>query len=285
MDELKAPALKRPMDRTAMSNDMGILKNLLGMLNNTALTGAELPTDTPAVVQKPEPPPTPESPPTAFRLPKNCRRLFLTGAGKSGKNWLSAQVGAHWVELHDPITMMGLDIFGSDARPESLDPFLREVFAFGEGIVSQKYPLTAARALFVEWTRSRMTEIFGVSPKNFGTDGFWISSVIARTDAFLREFPRELAVVTNVETSDQYKALKAAGFANVHVICNNVTRSGRGGTALVDPLVSHIERGITEEISQRPRGPKLRAVWCDPSYAPTSNRLLTVQEFIAGVSL
>ena len=55
MDELTPTTLARPMDRAAMSNDMGILKNLLGLLNNPLLTGAEPPPSGPVADPQPQP--------------------------------------------------------------------------------------------------------------------------------------------------------------------------------------------------------------------------------------
>ena len=54
MDELTPTTLARPMDRAAMSNDMGILKNLLGLLNNPQVTGAEPPPAGPMADPQPQ---------------------------------------------------------------------------------------------------------------------------------------------------------------------------------------------------------------------------------------
>ena len=89
-----------------------------------------------------------------------------------------------------------------------------------------------------------------------------------------------MAVVTSVWTAEQYKFLRAAGYTPIHVMCNNITRTGRGGSQVVDSLTTTIERDITNKISSEPRGKKLWAVWCDEKYPPTSARLMTVEEFL-----
>jgi hypothetical protein len=307
MNELKPGKLARPMDRNALSNDMGVLRNLLGMLNNPLVTGAAAPKED-AVAESPNlesPPPEPPAPPppaplpmttpkptapapapaplSPFRLPPGCRKIFLTGAAKSGKNWLAANAGARIMELNDPIAGMIRDVFPDAREAESLS---REIFAWGDGLVTAKYPLTASRMHFVASVRmmSNQQGLFGIDLREFGTAGFWGRSLVARVQLFHADFPNELVVITDVWEPTQYSALRDAGFAPFHVMCNNITRSGRGGVASVSPLVNGIERDITNKISQQPRGKKLWAVWCDPQYPPTSGRMLTVPEFLSGLA-
>jgi hypothetical protein len=49
MEELTAK-LAKPLDRDNLNNDVGVLNSLLGMLNNPAITGAEVPKGEPAKV-------------------------------------------------------------------------------------------------------------------------------------------------------------------------------------------------------------------------------------------
>lgn len=273
MDELSQPKLSRPLDKAAMSNDMGILKNLVAMLNNPLITGAEAPKTEPKA-GSPPPEPIMKPQPQSTTLPKiNSRRLFLTGAPKVGKKWLAAQIAGRVFELDDPIQSMATQVFGSS------DPGLtQELFVWGEGLITKAYPLTASRLTGVMLIRTLKLGSFGISPERFGTAGFWLESLVARVKATITD--KELAVITNVWTPDQYKFLRAAGYTPIHVMCNNITRTGRGGTQVVSSLVNSIERDITQKVSSDPKGRKLWAVWCDEKYPPTSSRLLTVEEFL-----
>lgn len=275
MNELTPGKLARPMDRAAMNNDLAVLNQLLGVLNNPLITGAEPPKNAPK--------PTPAAPTiqmSAFKLSSN--KIFFTGAAKAGKSWLSAKIAAVPFELDDPIRAMARDVFGSDAREGDLAEFTHEVFAWGEGQVSKKFPLTASRALFIGNARESQAKVFGISTSTFGTSAFWLNSLAARVNAFAKANPKEIVAVTDVGTAEQYKFLRAAGFMPIHVMCHNLTRNGRGGTNVIDPLVSSIERDITNKISQSPGGQKLWVVWSDTSYPPPSKRFLTVDEFTGG---
>jgi hypothetical protein len=331
MNELKDTKLARPLDRNAMNNDVATLRNLVGMLNNTEITGAVVPPDEENKFP-PAQPMTPEvkealeqvarekrdiksremsqggmlreeavaakraaaraeaevlratletthEPQLAFSLPPGPKRIFFTGAPKAGKSWLAAQMGARAFELDDPIRAMARDSFG-DVREEDYVEFANEVFAWGEGIVNSKRPLTAARAAFV--SSFRQTGDSSIPFQEFGLAGFWAKALLARVARFQEEFPNELVVVTDIGTVDQYKALREQGFIAIHVTCNNITRSGRGGTGFMPSLVTSIERDITQKISQQPRGAKLWCVWCDDKYPLPSGRMLTTAEFLGG---
>lgn len=327
MNELKDTKLARPLDRNAMNNDVATLRNLVGMLNNTEITGAVVPPEEPnrdiatqQTSQSPAvreeavaarraeaqaeaeilkatlettreqarsftPPPTvPLEPATnTFSLPPGTKRIFFTGAAKAGKSWLAAQLGARAFELDDPIRAMAREAFG-DCREEDYVDFANEVFAWGEGIVNKRYPLTASRAAFVDsFRQSANVDPSQIPLREFGLAGFWTNALRMRVDRFQESYPDELIVVTDIGTVDQYKALRQNGFAAIHVTCNNITRSGRGGSSVIPSLVNSIERDITQKISQQPRGHKLWCVWCDEKYPPPSNRMLTTAEFLGGV--
>jgi hypothetical protein len=218
---------------------------------------------------------------SGFTLPAGTRKIFFTGHNKSGKSWLAAQIGARVLELDDPIRAMAASSFGSMAHEEDIMPFLQEVFAWGEGIVSKAYPLTGARAMYIEAIRGLTdTGLFGVPFEEFGIGGFWSRSLIARTTKFLTEFPKERVAVTGVFDVGQYQTLRENGFAPFHVLCNNLTRTARGGNSVVTAISDGIERDLTKKISSAPNGPKLWAIWCDTQYAAPSSRLLSTGDFI-----
>ena len=330
MDELAAPKLARPMDKSALGNDEAMLRSLVGMLNDPNLTGAVLveePNKFPAtapltsevaaalteasakfktdkkalqaaadaeasIMAAAMASPADELAPVAaapapqgptWKLPPGVNRIFFTGAPKAGKSWLATQLGARLFEMDDPIVAMARSAFG-DYKQESYSGFAYEVYAWGEGVVNKNYPLTAARSLFVENIRSiaGSANYDGIF-EGFGTAGFWIRALLNRVTKFHLEFPKEVAVVTDIGTADQYQALRSAGFLHFHVYCHNLTRQARGGVATVSPLVASIEQNLTKAISKEPRGAKLWCVWSDDHYQVPSGRMLSVQEFLGGV--
>ena len=306
MEDLKSPSLVRPLDRNNLANDTATLERLARQLNkdfapDVAIANAPPQPTSIAQAARPMPPANlpPSAPPLAipklpgaskappapkplaafpaFSFPAGTTRFFFTGYNKAGKSWLAAQAQATILELDDPIKAMAVSSFGEQA---DIMPFINEVFAWGEGLVNRDYPLTGARALFVDSIRNtKDSALFAVPFAEFGTPGFWTRSLIAR--ALNRQGER--VIVTNVFEAGQYTALKEAGFAPVHVTCNNVTRQARGGTGINPVLTDIVERDLVKQVSNTPHGSKLWAVWCDEQYPPPSPRLLTVHEFLSAL--
>lgn len=279
-----------------------MLRGLVSLLNNPEITGAvkEATDAEPVIVASPVTPsskpvdlPVVAAPsPNSVRLAKTVGpvRLMLTGHSGSGKSWLAAAISGAVLEFSDPIVRMARIAFGtgdgSFDTPEKLRRLravVREVLGWGDGVINDDYGLTAVRMLFIDNIRSTGESgglFFGISPKEFGTPGFWIRSLLARVAQHEKNNPARPAVVTDVTTEEQYLSLRKAGFLPYHVMCNNVTRSARGGAASVLPLNANIERDLLKKISSSPKGNKLWCVWCDDKYPPTSSRLLTTDEFI-----
>jgi hypothetical protein len=287
MDALSPAKLAKPMDRSAMSNDVATLRNLVGMLNNSKLTGAVVPPEEQATKTE-EPAPVvlekrafvPPLPSPGYKFPPGTNKIFFTGGAKAGKNFLASHTAARVFELDDPIRSMAVSAFGT-YREESYSAFAKEVYAWGEGIESKEYPLTAARAMFSESIRGLKQE--GLLFSEFGRAGFWSNMLLARVARFNKEFPGELVVVTDVGTVEQYKALQQSGFSPVHVMANTLTREKRGSAANASALSAMVERSVTQKISQQPNGGKLWCVWCDENYPLPSSRMLTVAEFVAAL--
>lgn len=309
---MKPAALKRPMDPGAMGNDTASLRALCGMLNDPNITGAEVPPEERAAMNKlvagaaaaiPEGQPAPLPKLTkANVLPKPAQKqqpvsgavhktsvlvrgvptLFFTGHSRVGKSWLAAQLGATVLEFDDPIYAMAATAFGPVQDKGALNQFVGEVRAWGDG--NDTTPMTPARALFTIHIRSAGKDglaLFGVNPQEFGTPGFWIRSLLSR--AVRANDLKNPIVVTSVETTEQYQGLRQAGFAPYHVLCNSLTRSARGGKPLTNPLADGIERDITTKLSQTPSGMKFWAVWNDDKYPVPSPRLLSVDEFLSQI--
>jgi hypothetical protein len=282
--DLTPQPLKRPLDRSAMGNDAMQLRALTAMMNNPVLTGAEIPPEEKPPVAQCVPIPGVAAPKAAAAadLP---RRIFFTGLPRVGKSWLGDQLAARVFEFDDPIRGIAFQLFGTVRDPKDLDRFAAEVQAWGDGEVSERFPITATRAMFVDYVRNSGgvgRTIMGIPVEDYGTAGFWSRSLLARVAEFEEAFPMgHLVVVTNVTTKPQYDDLRQADFRPYHVSCSEITRSSRGGKPVMGTIAESVERSITQKISQKPHGSKLWAVWDDPQYPPPSSRYMTIKEFFS----
>lgn len=311
MNELQTAPEKLKTTLTGAAEEAMMMRGLCGLLNDPALTGAEVPQEVKEPIAVP-----PAAPPLALpKLPHDVvvvddvpktapagiakiaepvtpavatdvLALFFTGGGKAGKSYLASQLGAVVVEFIDPVIGMAKRMFGPDVEIGELRGFLRTMTCWGEGVLTPEVPLTAERGCLVELIRTnaaRWDDLFGVTSKLFGTPDFWTRCLLARVSKLRRSHPKSLVAVTSVPTEGRYIALKKAGFRPYHVLCNNLTRSSRGGNSTVSPLVNSIDRDITKNLSTSPQGPKLWAVWCDEKYPSPSKRLLSVGEFLTSI--
>ena len=122
------------------------------------------------------------------------------------------------------------DVFGSETSPE----LERDLFAWGDGTVAKSTPLTPSRLLFVRYI-GESKYVGGVDAKLFGTPNFWLASLAARLAG-----EKGIVAVTDVWDANQYKFLRQSGFTPFHVMCNNITRSGRGGSNVVCPRLCQL---------------------------------------------
>ena len=166
-----------------------------------------------------------------------------------------------------------------------LGGFIREITAWGEGIVTPDFPFTAARALFCDKMHEAGVNgdmMMGVSVAEFGTPGFWTKSLLARVTRHINSSPAGCVAVTDIQTPEQYKTLREAGFRAYHVACHNNTRAKRGAAVNdFSRVAAMIEQDITNKLSRSPKGEKLWCVWNDTENAAPSQRLLTLSEFLA----
>jgi hypothetical protein len=261
-DLLKA-TLKRPMDKAAMANDKATLGALLGLLNNPAVTGAQVPPEereqlksvraesaafedsSDALLASVTSPPEESVPaaPAATREPgvspsRIGAKLFFTGRVASGKDYCATQVGAHVMGFADPLYALVNACFGLQvsATAGKEIPGVREVLQifgqWGRGAISGKYPVTPARALFCHHVRRELgpmlPEELNVNWAVFGTDpDIWLDSAIRRADAWSAANPGQRIALTNVRFENEYKRLVAAGWTGYHVMCGANTWSAR----------------------------------------------------------
>lgn len=213
-----------------------------------------------------------------------AKRILFTGHPLTGKSWLAAQIKARVFEFSDPIYALAAAAFGKIEDMKLLAGFLQEITAWGEGIITPAYPLTAARAMFCDSIHEAGEDgdnLMGVPVSTFGTPGFWAASLLARV-AHFQESDSTTVAVTDIQTPEQYKALRDAGFRPYHVACHNNTRAKRGAAVNdFSRVAAMIEQDITRKLSKEPSGTKLWCVWNDTENAAPSNRLLSLQEFLA----
>ena len=318
MNELSEPGLKRPMDRSVMASDDATIRQLVGMLNDPRITGADappeerptmLPTDPlngmigpkippPKLPPLPAPPisgpqtphqrfsappkaPTPVAP-VAVSLHQPAQNIFFTGHPGAGKSWLAQQIkGSRVFEFDDPIYALAATVFGDVSDVSLLTPFVAEVRAWGEGVLSS--PLTPARAMFIDYMREAGKsgdELMGVPVSEFGTAGFWTRCLIARITRHHMADPKSVVAITHIETPVQWRLLVEKGFRPYHVACPSAVRVARGAKTESSVAVA-IDRDITAKLSQQKDGGKLWCIWNSPEHPSPSQRLLSVQEFLA----
>jgi len=311
-----------------MGNDIAALRQVCGMLNNPAITGAVVPPEeklttitapTPVIDaqrkqedtraqamlqanslggaaplmpltphQKKESRPRMTQTQTAPMLVTThdaAQKLFFTGHPFAGKSWLADQIHACVFEFFDPIYAIAANAFGSIEDNSLLTGFVNEVYAWGEGLISNDYPLSPSRALFCDWLKEsgpEGDELMGVPVSEFGTPGYWAKCLLARVARFQQD-PTAIqrVVVTGIQTPEQYKLLRDAGFRPYHVACHNTTRAQRGATTeSFNRVAAMIEQDITAKLSREKTGSKLWCIWNDTQQPMPSQRLLSLQDFL-----
>lgn len=204
-------------------------------------------------------------------------KLLLTGRGVSD---IAKAIGASEYNIMAPVLELAKKFFpaiyslGSSSTAPGSENFLATLKAWGSGEVTTNYPLTPARAVFVQMIRSfaSMKNVLpaGVAWEKFGDDeGFWIDSCVR---AALADFDAPRVVVTGVTSKHEFEYVRTQGFQHWH----STARPGVGGH--VDALSGSLDNDVTKVVSMQRNGPKLRCVWKDTT-PPLSNRLWSMAEF------
>lgn len=318
MNELKDRALKRPLDRSAMGGDVGALNNLLGMLNNPAITGAaapkpgddgaegdgatQLPAD-PAVAASRKVAPALKPVTPAPRRKITGLKFAFTGRLKAGKDYVAAALNAKIFGFADPLYALQDHFFGTHAvtDPKQKDipgarQFLQTVGQWGWGAVNEKYQLTPARAAFITMIRSLGAA--GVFPaelqvdwESYGKDKeIWVKAALRRIDEFIAANPGQRIAIVNARFDHEFKPLKEAGFEHYHVMCSSKTWAERIAKAglnekspavldMSEKLAHALDQNVIKQISAQKSGPMLKAIWNDSVPSP-SQRLYSLQNFL-----
>lgn len=208
------------------------------------------------------------TPSAALPPPVGSGRVVLTGRTGVGKDWLASSIpGAAVLNLDSPIWAMVRELF-PDGPAAGLFSAVQTIKAWGSGTISEKYPISPARMLYI--TDARVRDGW----ENFGRPGFWAEYALvtaAHTGGQI--------IVTGVETLAELNQLLAAGFAQYHVVCSSASYASRPKRPGADDSLSTIfDQQVTKELSTNPRGRVLRCVWSD-SAPPPSPRLMTAQLF------
>ena len=303
--DLKPGKLKRPMDRMAMSNDSAMLKALCADLNNPAITGAVAPKEEIEVVNPPAAPPAPAPAPTpeAVAAPAPMQVAF-TGRMKAGKDYLAERINGRVFGFADPLYRLLTFFFGTTNKDAfGGRQFMQRVGQWGRGDLTEETPVSVERASFCEMIR-RLGEtadflndpvLSAVDWKRFGHDNrIWLDALLKRVNAFRAVEPGRRVVVTNVRFPNERDALRAAGWQIWHVMAAPSTIRQRLEKAGLDEdkvafteseaLARGLDRSVTQLISGRQGGPKLRCVWNDPTVPRPghhASRLYTTDEFLA----
>jgi len=326
MNELST-TLKRPLEKENMANDSMALNNLCGFLNNPALTGAEAPPK--SATPTPEPTtaladktgatlaPDPLSLVTSTQAAvtkaledlaapaESYDRLFFTGRLCVGKDYIAKLCGAQIFGFADPLYAIAKHFFGIEVTSEKnkdvpgMRAFLQAVGQWGRGTVSEKYPYTPARALFIQSMRALgLRDIdpdnsLRVNWANYGlTDNIWLDSALERV--YLAQAAR--VALTNVRFNNEFKRLNSEpGWTHFHVMtsakewADRLAKRGLKTDAPVlkdiSEIMSHqLDQNVIKQISGQKTGPKIHCIW-NSTTPPPSPRLWTVAEFLAACAV
>jgi hypothetical protein len=207
---------------------------------------------------------------TARSAPTAPNRILLTGRSGVGKSWLAAQVPlASVVELTDSIDRFLRDFYPDlETGSPLLLNFRETIKAWGDGVITDKYPLSPARFLFTEFVRGRWP--------GFGTTSYWASQLVDCG-------PDGKTIVTRVESSADFRALVAAGFKHYHVVTSTNTMAARQQRKNADNrLALSLDADVIKKLSSNRQGPRLNVIWNDTT--PASPRVFTVAQWLQDVT-
>lgn len=196
---------------------------------------------------------------------------MLTGRSGAGKNFVASRLNATVIEPGDFIYQWAKENYPS-ATPEYLESLVQTVKAWGNGEISERYPVTPARVVFDRLAKELWP--------GYGKPGFFMQSFLQQV-----QNTKGQVVVTQIDNLEDYKALVGLGFAHFHVVCSSnsyTARPKRKGAN--DGLAAAFDQDVTRKISAEREGKRLRCVWSDV-VAPPSPRLLSIDQFCQEVAI
>lgn len=302
-----SPLARKP-ELSGGSTEALALRATVAMMNDPALTGADIPSDERAAnlavlqgagqaIPTGGDKLTPPAPVAAISPPaeKAPERIFFTGRLAVGKDYVAAAGLYPVIGFADPIYALAETFFkgvtvnaatGKDAP--GMREFLQAVGQWGRGEVSPQYPYSPIRAIFLVMIRSLAAS--GALParvawNNFGTPDFWIDTLLARAEGAKR------LAITNCRFENEFTRLRAAGWTHYHIICHTTTWAKRlaekrltvDAPAVKDiseRLAGQLDSQVMHLLSREKSGAKLRVIWNDTVPSPSA-RLYTLDEFLS----
>jgi hypothetical protein len=204
-------------------------------------------------------------------IAKQQIRIVFTGRSGAGKTFLADAAALQVVEIDSQIFGYLKQTF-QNAGEADLSAAAAKIRWWGEGVISNAVPVTVERLLF--------TQHISANAAGFGEPGYWVKRLVDG----LSSGPH--IVVTQVETTNDLKALIASGFKHYHVMCSNSTLSQRQKRANADDrLANALDQDVTRKLSQSRQGDRLKCIWCDErAVIPNPQRLYSVADFINAVN-
>lgn len=317
MNELKDTILKRPMEN--VGSDAAALRGLVEFMNSPINDPAYDPSKPRKIIAPPIEEPSPEPvlpPPPALPIitPPTPRPALFTGAKicytgslAAGKDYIANATGAEIFGMAAPLYTIASHFFGVEVTATKnkdlpgMRAFLQMVGQWGRNVLNEQYPVTPARACFVTMIRSlgalgKFPASLLVNWDDYGkADGIWIEALVRRAENFLENFPERKIAVTNTRFDVEFKTLTGNGFTHFHIMTSPATWSTRLAAKKLTPqskelqdisehMATSMNRGVLQQISREPRGPKIRCIWNDNS-PPPSPRLFTVKEFLQEMAI
>jgi hypothetical protein len=307
------------MDPMSRGNDSAVLNDLLGMLNNPALTGADVPetaNEEVAIVNAAAIPttpvatamPTPIVAPVVPPITPISKKVYFTGRLAVGKDYVAAQIGAPIFGFADPIYYLA-NYFHPGAEVSStknkdlpgMRKWLQQVGQWGRNDIDDAYPYAPARSTFCHFIRllalaGSLDRTLGVEWENFGLDPYlWSKAVLVRANAYMAENPGARVSNTNVRFKNEFDLLSGDQWEHYHVLCSPQTWLKRLAEKKMTPespllkdksehLATNLDAAITKIISKEPRGKMLKVIWNDYEVPAPSPRFFTLAQFCKRVA-
>lgn len=233
------------------------------------------------------------------------QKLFFTGRLKSGKDFAAHAAGAEIISFAAPLYAIASHYFQTEISATvgkdlpGVREFLQTVGLWGRGAITEKYPLSVVRALFItRIVRGRPSNDFGFPEVDWATYGsnnnIWLDAAIVRANKTLLAFPSGRVAFTNCRFDHEFKRLQADGFQHWHSLCSPKTWTARLLVEKLTPespqvrdaseqLAANLDANVVKQLSAHKDGPKLRAIWNDPETPCPSPRLHSVESFLASL--
>lgn len=342
MKELAASHNKLPKDFVPSDADASVLRDVASFttqMMNLRENAVVLPPPEPAVVLPtpaaplgfPAPPrsprdaaPVPVAPASAQQqapaqptpieqVPLPLSFLF-TGRFKVGKDHTAKSMNAEIFSFAEPLYALQYHFFGLlDKNLPGAREFLQTCGAWARGHITEAYPITAARAGFVEMIRrlgaeGAFPESLKMDWKAFGSnENVLVESCGQRVNAFQQsqktegctpevDVAKRRVANTTVRFQNELSYFQSRGWIHWHVMCSGPTWAARLKAAgldtnerakkdITEEMAVALDHKVTTIISRDPRGRMLRVIWNDENVPAPSPRMFTIDSFLQHIAI